>query len=208
MRAYGDTVVCAAGEACARIAPGDRLRMADTMIQVSLAVICRAFFGVDHELPRWMDLLRGPIESISPIALFVPATQHPLKPAWRRLQAARGALDEAIDRTISGRRAHGAQGEDILSLMLNATCEDGSTMDDHAMRDERVSLLFAGHETTQIRMAWASRLFHGDPCAWRIFATRSMPAMAAPPSWPSSRAGAPRSTRPCAASAPPWRPTR
>jgi len=163
MRAYGDAIVCSAEEACARIAPGDRLRMADTMLQVSLAVICRAIFGVEHDLPRWMDLLRGPIENISPMALFVPATQQSFVPAWRRFVVARDALDEAIHRTISDRREQGAQGEDILSLMLNATYEDGSAMDDGAVRDELVSLLFAGHETTQISMAWALRLIHEDP---------------------------------------------
>jgi cytochrome P450 len=163
MRAYGDSIVRSAEESCQRIEPGTSLRMSDTMLEVSLAVICRAIFGVDHDLPRWMDLLRGPIDHMSPMALFIPATQQPFVPAWRRFVAARNALDVAIHEIIAQRRASATVGEDILSRMLGASYEDGEPMRDGAVRDELVSLLFAGHETTQISMAWALRRIHDDP---------------------------------------------
>ena len=163
MRAYGDAITQSAEEYVQSVQPGDSLRVADGMLRVSLAVICRAIFGLDHDLERWMSLLRGPIDTLSPVALFVPATQKAYVPAWSRFVAARDALDEAIYGTIADRRRAGAEGEDILSLMLNATYDDGAPMTDEAVRDELVALLFAGHETTQISMAWALKRIHDDP---------------------------------------------
>jgi cytochrome P450 len=163
MRAYGEAILRSTEEACARIQPGDTLPMAEVMLEVSLSVILRAIFGVDHDLPRWMDLLRGPIDTLSPIALFVPATQHALVPSWRRFVEARDALDRAIRDIVAEHRAAGVAGEDILSMMLDARYDDGEPMSDDAVRDELVTLLFAGHETTQISMAWALKRIHDDP---------------------------------------------
>lgn len=163
MRAYGDAIRRSADEAVDALAVGDRVTMSEVMLEVSLAIIVRAIFGVDDDLPCWMRLLRAPVDTLSPVALFVPATQQPWVPAWRRFTAARDALDAAIHTVIAERRAAGAEGEDILSLMLGATYDDGTPMRDEAIRDELVTLLFAGHETTQISMAWALKRIHDDP---------------------------------------------
>jgi cytochrome P450 len=64
------------------------------------------------------------------------------------MQAAARKLDELIYAEIAERRASGARGEDILSLLLDAEDEDGNKLSDVQIRDEVMTLLFAGHDTT------------------------------------------------------------
>jgi cytochrome P450 len=70
---------------------------------------------------------------------------------WRRMQRARRRLDALIYAEIGDRRASGRRGEDVLSLLLDA-CDD-----DRLVRDEVMTLLFAGHDTTTSTVAF---LFH------------------------------------------------
>ena len=64
----------------------------------------------------------------------------------------------------------------MLSLLLAARHEDGSPMSDEELRDELVTVLGAGHETTATGLAWAmERLLRNPPC-WRGCASRSPPA--------------------------------
>jgi cytochrome P450 len=62
--------------------------------------------------------------------------------------AARRRLDRVLFTEIARRRRRGEEGEDILSLLLAATDEDGSTLTDQQVRDQVITLLFAGHDTT------------------------------------------------------------
>jgi cytochrome P450 len=64
------------------------------------------------------------------------------------MQQAARELDKLIYEEISERRATGRRGEDILSLLLDASDEDGNTLSDLQIRDEVMTLLFAGHDTT------------------------------------------------------------
>jgi cytochrome P450 len=71
----------------------------------------------------------------------------PLTP-WARMQSAAQHLDHVIYGEIARRRATGERGEDVLSLLLDAQDEDGSSLSDRHVRDEVMTLLFAGHDTT------------------------------------------------------------
>ena len=66
-------------------------------------------------------------------------------------------VDELIYREIAARRRAEdvAERDDVLSMMIGATHEDGSPMSDEEMRDQLLSLLMAGHETTATSLAWA-----------------------------------------------------
>ncbi|MEA2312155.1 MAG: hypothetical protein QOE28_2123 [Solirubrobacteraceae bacterium] len=85
-----------------------------------------SFYGEDY----WLQVLRGP------------------RTPYARLIAARRRLDALIHAEIGRRRASGARGEDVLSLLLDATDEEGGQLDDGQVRDEVMTLLFAGHDTT------------------------------------------------------------
>ncbi|MEN0061119.1 MAG: cytochrome P450 [Myxococcota bacterium] len=159
MHAYGQIMQDAAERATAHFRPGANIVLSDVFLTISLDVIVRAVFGmVDPAAQqRWEAAIRTLVKSILPAALFAPVLQFSmfgLSP-WDRFIAARDRFDALIVETIAHRRATNERGPDLLSLMLDATYDDGSPMTDRAIRDELVTMLFAGHETTQIAMAWA-----------------------------------------------------
>ena len=73
---------------------------------------------------------------------------------WARLQAARKKLDGMLFDEIARRRDTGERGEDVLSLLLDAEDEDGERLSDTQIRDEMMTLLFAGHDTTTSTVAF------------------------------------------------------
>jgi cytochrome P450 len=76
---------------------------------------------------------------------------------WRRFVRARNRLDAFLYEEIALRRAEGESEErdDVLSLLLRARHDDGSPMSDSELRDELVTVVGAGHETTATGLAWA-----------------------------------------------------
>jgi cytochrome P450 len=127
---------------------------------LALRIAMRALFGLDPD--------REPARSTDAAGLFERAlsfyaTEYtsrflrgPLTP-WARLQQASRRLDRVIYGEIERRRATGERGEDILSLLLDARDEDGSALTDRQVRDEVMTLLFAGHDTTTSTVAF---MFH------------------------------------------------
>jgi cytochrome P450 len=119
--------------------------------RLAMRVAMRALFGLDPDGVR--------ARSIDAAALFEQALSYysseyllrifrgPGTP-WARLQATARQLDQLIYSEISHRRASGERGEDILSLLLDAHDEDGNSLSDLQVRDEVMTLLFAGHDTT------------------------------------------------------------
>jgi cytochrome P450 len=73
---------------------------------------------------------------------------------WRRMVRARAELDRLIFDEIASRRQTGERGEDILSLLLDASDEEGAALTDRQIRDEVMTLLFAGHDTTTSTVAF------------------------------------------------------
>jgi cytochrome P450 len=73
---------------------------------------------------------------------------------WARLQEATRKLNKMLYAEIKSRRANGQRGEDVLSLMLDAQSEDGEQLSDGQIRDEMMTLLFAGHDTTTSTVAF------------------------------------------------------
>jgi cytochrome P450 len=73
---------------------------------------------------------------------------------WRSMNRARAQLDAVIFEEIARRRVSGERGADILSLLLDASDEDGSRLSDRELRDQVMTLLFAGHDTTTSTVAF------------------------------------------------------
>jgi cytochrome P450 len=84
---------------------------------------------------------------------FLQVARGPRSP-YARMQAARELLDEVVFAEIEDRREAAAEGRDILSLLLGAEDEDGSRLSDQELRDQIVTLLFAGHDTTTSTVAF------------------------------------------------------
>jgi cytochrome P450 len=130
--------------------------------RITLAVIMRAVFGVHDEerLERFEALIDDFSKRVGLITTF-PALRRNFGPGspWPRFLRSREKLDEFIYEEIGLRRAEVEAGEeghdDVLSLLLQARHDDGSPMGDEELRDELVTVLGAGHETTATGLAWA-----------------------------------------------------
>ena len=127
------------------------------MQAITLEVILRAVFGVrDGER---MNLLRTRIPRLAEttsVLNWLPVMERDLgglSPA-AKFRKALAAVDELIYAEIADRR-ESEPGEDVLSLLLAARHEDGSPMSDVELRDELMTLLTAGHETTATGLSWA-----------------------------------------------------
>jgi cytochrome P450 len=84
-------------------------------------------------------------------------------PFVRRAQRARMRLNAWLAETIRKRRAESGEPADLLSMLLAARDEDGSAMSDEEVRDELVTLLLAGHETTAVALSWTWYLLSTHP---------------------------------------------
>jgi cytochrome P450 len=134
--------------------------------KITLAVIMRAVFGVHDEarLARFEVLIDEFARRVGLVASIPPLRRNlgGLSP-WGRFLRSRQALDAFIYEEIALRRAEPGHEErdDVLSLLLSARDEAGEPMNDQELRDEMVTVLGAGHETTATGLAWAiERLVH------------------------------------------------
>jgi cytochrome P450 family 135 len=128
---------------------------------ITLEVILRAVFGVESDAAA--ERLRVPLDRMlrwfgDPRVVGVVSALGPEHPVVSRtLGRMLAPVDEALYALIAERRAAPdlAEREDILSLLLLATDEAGEPMTDAELRDELMTLLTAGHETTATALAWA-----------------------------------------------------
>jgi cytochrome P450 family 135 len=158
VRRYAETMAEATEREVATWPVGRPFALRPRMQAITLEVILRAVFGV-REGER-MDLLRERIPRLADatsILDWIPFMQRELgglSPA-ARFRRALAAVDELIYAEICERRAAGSERDDVLSLLLSARHEDGSPMTDTELRDELMTLLTAGHETTATGLSWA-----------------------------------------------------
>jgi cytochrome P450 len=168
MRAYEQVIVAATEEAIAGWPGGEPFAIHPSMQAITLEVIVRAVFGVE-DAARRAELQRGLVEILSATAspravgVVIPGLRR--VPPYRRLAALRDRTDAILAAEIAERRADPAleSREDILSMLVASRFEDGSAMDDAELRDQLMTLLLAGHETTATGLAWTFDLLLHRP---------------------------------------------
>ena len=150
------TMVQEADRALAAWRPGDRVDVERWARELALRVALRALFGLDPDgAVRDVDLA-GEFER----ALGFYGRDYLLQPLrgpgtpWAVMQRARRRIDRVLYPEIERRRAAGERGEDLLSLLLEARDEDGAALSDREVRDQLMTLLFAGHDTTTSTVAF------------------------------------------------------
>jgi cytochrome P450 len=167
---HADTMRDVAEREVASWPPGDTLALAPRMADLTLEIIARTVFGsAEAELLR---RLRSTIELVATPGVYMlfmtllgpqraagsPLTRRLLDPVDEYLLAeiARRRDDPLLD-----------DRDDVLSLLLRTRHEDGSPMSDREVRDEVMTLLVAGHETTATAVSWAMErlLRHPDKLA-------------------------------------------
>jgi cytochrome P450 family 135 len=172
MRAWEATVRDVTRAEVARWPARKPFALRPCMQAITLEVIVRVIFGVDGVARR--EQLRHLIATLTalgrhPFLIFATRDRRlgPYSP-WARFVRARDALHAVLAAEIRERReAPGlSQRTDVLSMLLETRDEQGSAMTDDEVRDELVTLLFAGHETTATSLAWAFDLLLHQPSAY------------------------------------------
>ena len=157
MAGYRDMVAAIAREHVARWPRGAPLALAPRMQAITLDVVLQVIFGVGAGSARF-DALRDRLRTMlarvfSGSALVAMTTIGPQRVERARLFARWLApVDALLREQIAERRA--APGDDVLSLLLAARHEDGAPLGDDELRDELITLLVAGHETTATALSW------------------------------------------------------
>lgn len=172
MKSYGDLICQITEKVISEWKISEPFDVRKSMQEISLRVILKAVFGL-NEGERYEEIkqLIGSILEISgsplkAMLVFVPMLQKDLGAwsPWGNFLRQQKRLDDLLYVEIQERRDNpDASREDILSLMMAATDEQGQPMTDKEMRDELMTLLVAGHETTASSLTWAFYWIHHLP---------------------------------------------
>ncbi len=135
---------------------GEPVELHSRLQALTLEVILRAVFGLDEgtRLDTLRDRLTRILEFGSRPASMLPALQRGRR--WSDFVRGREEVDSLLFDLIDERRADsGEERDDVLAMLLAARHEDGSEMSKRELRDELMTLLVAGHETTASELSWA-----------------------------------------------------
>jgi cytochrome P450 len=153
----------------------ERIDVRAEMARLTLEIVVETLFGAgidDRDAAGIGDALNDVLAQFDrAFSPFLPLTQHLPIPSTRRFRRAREVFDRAIHRMIAERRARGADGDDLLSMLMRAQ-EAGASMTDEQVRDEAITIFLAGHETTANALAWTWLLLSENPDAERRFGER------------------------------------
>jgi cytochrome P450 family 135 len=170
VRRYRDLIAEIAAREVERWPVGRPFELRPRMQAITLEVILRAVFGVrgEERLGRFRALLPR-LTDATGVQMWIPFLRRDLGPwsPWGRFLRMRAQVDELVYDEIRQRRSEpdAAERDDVLSLLLGARHEDGSPMTDRELRDELITLLTAGHETSATALAWAFERLLRNPGA-------------------------------------------
>ena len=163
MQAYGELICNLTRDIIEQLEPNKPFTARHVTQEISLRVIFEAVYGLQdgdrsEELKQRVKKMLNIFESVLTSAfLFVPQLQQDWGAwsPWGNVVRQIKAIDESIYQEIATRRTEDcSQREDILSLMMSAQDENGEGMKDYELRDELMTLMLAGHETTATAIAW------------------------------------------------------
>jgi cytochrome P450 len=166
LRSYGDDIVRLTGEAVAKWRHQEVRDFRSDMMGLTLTIAAKTFFDatIEQDIAKIGDassnMMREVVSRISrPIHIpdIVPLPGH------LRYRRAIRQFDSVVYRMIRERRATGQYGDDLLSRFMVARDEAGQPMSDVQLRDEAVTMLFAGHETTSLAVTWGCYLLGQHP---------------------------------------------
>ena len=135
------------------------------MMRLTLHIVVRALFNVEPDqttnissaVNTLMRNATGARMLVPPIGRFLPT------PTMIEVRRSVRHLDETVYRIIERRRADGRDSGDLLSMLMQVRDEDGTRMTDRQLRDEVLTFLLAGHETTALALSWTWRLLAQHP---------------------------------------------
>lgn len=158
--AYANIMTSYAQQMLANWKNGETLDIHQEMMRLTLQIVVRALFNVEAEqtaeissaLNLIMSNTTGVRILLPPIARYLPT---PRMISFRRAVA---RMDHTVYKIIAQHRANKIDSGDLLSMLISARDEDGSRMSDRQLRDEVLTFLIAGHETTALGLTWTWHL--------------------------------------------------
>lgn len=156
---YGETMVAFTDKMLAEWQDDQTLDIHHEMMRLTLNIVTKTLFDVDMTSGRTHavdDALKVVMDAFSRL-MRNPFFTLPIwapTPTNRRFRHAVAELDRVIFDIIREHRAKHEEKSDLLSTLLSAQDEDGSRMTDQQLRDETMTLILAGHETTALALSW------------------------------------------------------
>ncbi|HEU4533563.1 MAG TPA: cytochrome P450, partial [Polyangiaceae bacterium] len=163
---YVDGMVAEALATRDALREGQARDLAADMTALTLRVVGRALFGTD--VAADVGTIARSVRTFQLVLGAPPALPGPLRRlVERRTAGATRGLDAIVERLFAARRAAPADPPDLAQMLLDATDPDdaGARLDEREVRDELVTFLLAGHETTSNTLAWALYLLSQSPAA-------------------------------------------
>lgn len=172
MQAYGQLIGDLTKEVTSQCHLGEPFSVRSIMQKITMRVILQAVFGL-HKGPRYAQLeqllttrLNAVSSPLNASLIFFPflAKDYGAWSPGSRIKRQQQQIDELLYAEIRDRRQEGdSDRTDILSLLLSARDENGQGISDEELRDELMTLLVAGHETTATAAAWSFYWTHKVP---------------------------------------------
>ncbi|MBD2360542.1 cytochrome P450 [Anabaena minutissima FACHB-250] len=172
MRGYSEIINDITAKVISEYQIGESLNIRTVTQAITLRVIMQAVFGLDEGVraKKLQKLLGETLENGSSVwlvaLLYFPALQRDFGPikVWGKQEQLQQQTDQLIYEEIQERREHPDPSRtDILNLLMDARDAEGQPMTDVELRDELMTLLVAGHETTATAIAWAMYWIHKLP---------------------------------------------
>ncbi|MBE9145435.1 cytochrome P450 [Planktothrix mougeotii] len=172
MRDYGELITDITQKVINQFSEKETFLARETMQEISLDVILKVVFGVytgerysqlKQLLSGMLDVFKSPLSSSF---LFFPILQQDFGSwsPWGYFLKQRQQIDALLYAEIRERRENLDESRtDMLHLMMTAQDEEGNSMTDQELRDELLTFLFAGHETTATAMSWALYWIYRQP---------------------------------------------
>lgn len=167
MQSYSDAFAEITDEVLDRWKTGEEFPTLESMQEITLRAILVTIFGAhDSSLERLEDLIPRAVDIGQKMVLlrFAQKDLGPLSP-WGRFLRLRKQIDEVCDELMDEARRDPdlAERSDMLALLVQATHEDGTPMSDPEIRDQLMTMMIAGHETTASTLAWAVERMRRNP---------------------------------------------
>ncbi|MEW6495057.1 MAG: cytochrome P450 [Cyanobacteriota bacterium] len=172
MHSYSQIICNSAQQVASQWTVGKQIEVRAAMQDITLEVILHAVFGLGEGRryqqlkPLLAAMLNMTDSPLSSSMLFFKVLQKDLGTwtPWGRMMGRKQQIYDLLQEEINERREQSElSGNDVLSLMMSARDEQGQPMTDAELRDELMTLLFAGHETTATALAWAFYWIHKLP---------------------------------------------
>lgn len=168
MADYGQIMTAVTEELLNRWQPGQERDLNEDMMNLTLEISARAFFSTElgedaAKVRKAFEEIRAVFnKSIGTLMLDFLLSYTPIPGDWRFRKAIR-RLDEVAYKIIRQRRLEPEPPDDLLSMLIEARDEEGRPLTDRQLRDELVTLLFVGHETTALALSWTWYLLATHP---------------------------------------------